>query len=100
MNVIMEYWNGVPFNYSIQECGLPQGGRIFEIGERKMRKTILSIVPVLLTVFFLASCGKSSKDADAKGDSTAVASGPNGSVRNKGVRKIPTSPTERGQLDL
>ncbi len=56
-----------------------------------MKKTILSLVHVVLTGLIIAGCGNASKNASAKSDSTAVASA-------KGERKVlywydPMTPT-------
>ena len=62
-----------------------------KIREKRMKKTIFVLVPVLLAGLILAGCGKSGNNSAAKGDSTAVAS-------SKGERKVlywydPMSPT-------
>ncbi len=66
-----------------------RGNEILKIIEAMMKKTILSLVPIVLAGLIIAGCGNASKNA--KSDSTSVAA-------SKGERKVlywydPMSPT-------
>ncbi|MGO9480945.1 MAG: efflux RND transporter periplasmic adaptor subunit [Candidatus Kryptoniota bacterium] len=99
MREIMERWNNGILEFRRDEIFVEQNKntrqepcrgdilgkktakRILKIREMKMRKTILLLVPIVLTGLIVAGCGDTSKNANAKGDSTSVAA-------NKGERKV------------